>query len=530
MTVAEADIELDSSTGRIVLTTVVLGSAVASLTATVVNVALPTLASDLGAESSGQKWILNGYTLTLAAFILIGGSLGDRFGRLRMYRIGVTWFAVASLLCALAWNTQALVGFRLLQGVGGALLTPGSLAIIESSLRRDDRGRGIGAWSGITGLAGAIGPLLGGLLVEISWRWVFVINLPIAIVVVVLSRWVPETSDPRAKDAPLDLTGAALSTVMLGAVSYAFIEGPEAGFSTAEMVVSAVGVIAGALLWWVERRRAHPMLPLDLFADRTFAVANGLTFAIYGGMGVLFFLLSVQLQVTAGWSAIETGTALLPVTVIMLLLSSKAGDLALRIGPRWPLTIGPLVMAIGMVMMTRVGPDAAFVSDVLPAVTVFGFGLAGIVAPVTTTALGSVPDERAGAASGTNNAVARTGGLLAVAIIPAVVGLTGDALSDPAQLDPGFDMAMIVSAGIVASAGACAFALLRSDDVDGSDRQDRHVAPSYHLHGCPVDGQLTSVSPTADDGRHRAGRGPSARRRALPAGRLLRRVAPTWSP
>lgn len=482
------------------MATVILGTAVASLTATVVNVALPTLASDLDAGSSGQKWIINAYTLTLAAFMLIGGSFSDRFGRLRVYRIGVIWFAVASLLCAVAWNTEALIAFRLLQGIGGALLTPGSLAIIESSLRRSDRGRGVGLWSGITGLAGAIGPLLGGLLVEISWRWVFVINIPIAVAVVVLSRWVPETRDPNAHDAPLDLRGAALSAFVLGSLSYALIEGPEGSLTAFEVAMAVAGVVGAGLLWRSQRRLERPLLPLDLFASRPFAIANLLTFLIYGGMGVLFFLLSVQLQVTAGWTALEAGTALLPVTVIMLVLSSRAGALSQRIGPRWPLTIGPLVVAGGMVMMTRIGPDASFVADVLPAVTVFGFGLAGVVAPVTSTAMGSVPNERAGAASGTNNAVARTGGLLAVAAIPGLVGLTGTALSDPALLDPGFSRAMLVSAALVASGGVLALVLLRSEDLadvvvedEDSSAAGGEGVPRPHRNPCPVDGQLTTV-------------------------------------
>lgn len=497
---ADGGIELSSGEGRTVMATVILGTAVASLTATVVNVALPTLASDLDAGSSGQKWIINGYTLTLAAFMLIGGSFSDRFGRLRVYRIGVVWFAIASLLCAVAWNTQVLIAFRLLQGIGGALLTPGSLAIIESSLRRSDRGRGVGLWSGITGLAGAIGPLLGGLLVEISWRWVFVINIPIAVAVVVLSRWVPETRDPNAHDAPLDLRGAALSAFVLGSLSYALIEGPEGSFTGFEVAMAVAGVVGAGLLWRSQRRLERPLLPLDLFASRPFAIANLLTFLIYGGMGVLFFLLSVQLQVTSGWTALEAGTALLPVTVIMLLLSSRAGALAQRIGPRWPLTIGPLVVASGMVMMTRIGPDASFVADVLPAVTVFGFGLAGVVAPVTSTAMGSVPNERAGAASGTNNAVARTGGLLAVAAIPGLVGLTGTALSDPALLDPGFSRAMLVSAALVASGGVLALVLLRSEDLadvvaedDDSSTAGGEGVPHPHRNPCPVDGQLTTV-------------------------------------
>lgn len=480
-------ITLDSGEGRKVLATVVLGSAVASLTATVVNVALPTLARDLDASSSGQKWIVNGYTLTLAALILIGGSLGDRFGRVRLYRIGVAWFAVASLLCALAWDVNSLIAFRLLQGVGGALLTPGSLAIIESSFRKEDRGRGVGAWSGITGIASAIGPLLGGLLVGIDWRWVFVVNVPVAIGAFVLSRWVPETRDPSAATSRLDAVGAALTVAVLGGASFALIEGPEGGFSSLEISATVVAIIGAIVLVVYERGRDHAMVPFDLFVDRTFAVANLLTFLIYGGMGVLFFLLSVQLQVTAGWSPVESGAALLPVTVLMLLLSSRMGDVAQRIGPRWPLTVGPLVAALGMVMLTRVGPDATFLTDVLPAVTVFGLGLSGIVAPVTSAALGAVPDNRAGAASGVNNAVARTGGLLAVAAVPSLVGLTGDALGNAELLDPGFERAMLWSGGMVALGGVIAFALL------GREREHETPHENVHCHPCPVDGNLSAV-------------------------------------
>lgn len=477
---------IDSSAGRTVLATVVLGTAVASLTATVVNVALPTLARDLDASSAAQTWVINGYTLTLAALILIGGSLGDRYGRVRLYRIGVIWFAAASVLCALSWDVESLIAFRLLQGIGGALLTPGSLAIIESSFRKEDRGRGVGTWSGITGIAGAVGPLLGGLLVEVSWRWVFVVNAPIAVAVVVMSRWVPESSDPMSKDAPLDVGGAALTVVVLGGASYALIEGPNDGFSMLEIGLTLLAMVAvvGLVVW--ERGRPNAMLPLDLFADRTFAVANFLTFTIYGGMGVLFFLLSVQLQVTVGWTPLASGAALLPVTALMLLLSSRMGALSQQIGPRLPLTFGPLVAATGMALLTRVGPGASFVTDVLPAVVIFGLGLSAIVAPVTSAALSSVPDRRAGAASGTNNAVARTGGLLAVAAIPGLVGLTGDALANPDKLDPGFDKAMWVAAAMVAVGGVSAFFLLRS--IDSGEETIEH-----HRHLCPVDGQLSSV-------------------------------------
>ncbi|MEL6890027.1 MAG: MFS transporter [Actinomycetota bacterium] len=472
------------------LTTVVLGSAVAMLTATVVNVALPTLARDLGAGASGQKWIVNGYTLTLASLILIGGSFGDRFGRVRIYRIGVAWFAVASLLCAIAPNTAALIACRLLQGVGGALLTPGSLAIIQATFRPDDRGRGVGAWSGITGIAGAIGPLVGGLVVEASWRAVFVLNVPIAIAAFALSFRVPESKDPSAREQPIDVAGAVLTTTVLGGASFALIEGPEAGWAWWEIAAAVAAVAAAIALWIVERGRPNAMVPLDLFADRVFAAANLLTFAIYGGMGVLFFLLSVHLQVTGGWSPLAAGTALLPVTAIMLVLSARAGEVASRIGPRWPLTLGPLVVAIGMVAMTRIGTDPSFVTDVLPAVVVFGLGLACIVAPVTSTALDAVPDRRSGAASGVNNAVARTAGLLFVAAVPGLVGLTGDALGDPARLEPGFDRAMLVSAAVVAGAGVLGLLLLpgRRPSEAGYHRHGVKV----HVHTCPVDGTVSS--------------------------------------
>ena len=510
----EPDVELVSRCGRIVITTVILGSAVAMLTATVVNVALPTLARDLDADAAGQKWIINGYTLTLASLVLIGGSLGDRFGRVAVYRVGVAWFALASLLCAVAWNVDSLIVFRMLQGVGGALLTPGSLAIIQATLREQDRGRGVGLWSGLGGVAGAIGPLLGGLLVELSWRWVFVVNVPVAVGVLVLTRWIPETRDPTAKDSPLDGGGAILTAAVLGGSSFALIEGPEGGWSPLEVTAAIGSLVALVALWFVERGRDHAMLPLELFRNRTFAVANGLTFTVYGGMGVLFFLLSVQLQVTAGWSPLAAGTALLPVTIILLFLSARMGELSSRIGARIPLTIGSITVGVGMWMTIRIGPDAEFLTDVLPAVVVFGLGLACIVAPVTSTALGAVPADRAGAASGVNNAVARAGGLLAVAAIPGFVGLTGDALGDPAQLDEGFEQAMIVAGSVVALSGLIAFLFLpgRAFLASGTRRFGvglRHrTHANVHHHTCPVDGRTTSVTELASVGAAADGEGP----------------------
>lgn len=445
---------VDEPRGRLIVATTVLGSAVAMLTATVVNVALPALASDLGASSAGQKWVINAYLLTLASFILVGGALGDRYGRRRIYLVGVVWFGVASVACALAPNVEVLIVCRLFQGVGGALLTPGSLAIIEASIRPDHRGRAVGSWSGLTGIAAAVGPLVGGLLVQTaSWRWVFLLNLPLVVVVVLFARWVPETRDPNARGAPLDLGGALLSAVFLGSLSFALIEGPEEGWTGLELGSLATAAATALLLYWYERRLAHPTVPFDLFANRSFVVANLITLLVYGGMGVLFFMLSVYLQVAGGWAPTEAGASLLPVTVVMFLFSAKAGALAQRIGPRLPLTVGPIGIALGMVLMVRLDGDPSFLTEVLPATLVFATGLVITVAPVTSTALGAVPDSRSGAASGFNNTIARAGGSIAVVAVPAAAGLTGEALNDPSRLQAGFDTAMVLSALIIASGG-----------------------------------------------------------------------------
>ena len=482
-------VPLSSHAGRMVVATTVAGSAVAMLTATVVNVALPTLAADLDADSSQQQWVVNAYLLTIASLILIGGSLGDRYGRLRIYRIGVSWFGLASLACAVAPTVEILIVARLFQGIGGALLTPGSLAIIEATLRKEDRGRGVGQWSGLSGIAAAIGPLAGGLLVDISWRWVFVVNLPVAALVLLLSTRVPESRDPAARAAPLDLVGAVLTVVSLGGASFALIQGGAGGTGPLEVVAVAAAVAGAVGLVAYERRHEHPLVPLDLFASRPFATANIVTLLVYGGMGVVFFLLSIQLQVSLGWSALAAGAALLPVTILMLLLSSKAGDLAQRIGPRWPLTVGPFLIALGMVMLSRVGPGDTYALDVLPAVVVFGLGLAASVAPVTSAALGSVPSARSGAASGVNNAVSRSGQLLAVAAIPPLVGLTGDALGDPAQLPDGYTSAMVVGAVFVVLGGLTAALLFRPGDLADTDEPAPAPVPAdrtpFH---CSVDG------------------------------------------
>ncbi|MEW2359761.1 MFS transporter [Spirillospora sp. NPDC029432] len=476
-----AGVRLATAPGRWILLATVLGSSVASLDATVVNVALPRLARELDAGMAGLQWTVNAYTLTLAGFILLGGSLGDRFGRRRIFVIGVVWFALASLLCGAAQNVETLVAARALQGVGGALLAPGSLAIIQASFAGDDRPRAVGAWSGFGGVAGAIGPFAGGWLVEAAgWRWVFLLNLPLAaLVVVVALRHVPESFDPVARGR-FDILGAVLAALALAGTTYALTEAPEATASTAVVgAAAALGLAAAVAFVWVERARGRgrgllagrggraaprPMLPLDVFASREFSAVNVVTFVVYGGMGVMFFLLVLNLQVVSGFSAIAAGTALLPVTVLMLLLSSRAGALAQRIGPRRPMAAGLLVAAAGMLLIGRIGADASYARDVLPAVTVFGLGLSAVVAPLTATVLASADVRHAGVASGVNNAVARAAGLLAVAAIPPLTGLTGDAYENPAVFSDGFRTAMPLCAALLV-AGAVLTFLTVGDDV-----------------------------------------------------------------
>jgi EmrB/QacA subfamily drug resistance transporter len=451
-------IAFDSGPGRWVLTIAVLGSGIAFLDGTVVNVALPDIGRDLDASTSQLQWMLNGYLLTLASLILIGGSLGDRIGRRRIFSIGTAWFTAASLLCAAAPSAEALIFARLLQGIGGALLTPGSLAMIEASFRRADRARAIGAWSGLTGVGAALGPLLGGYLVDaISWRAVFLINLPLGLFVCLAApRHVPETRDPMATGG-LDVRGAGLAALGLAGTTYALIQAPDEGASAAVVLAGVIGVLALVSFVVAERREANPMMPLTMFADRQFTAANLVTVVVYAALGGVFFLLVAFLQISMGWSPLAAGAASLPVTAVMLTLSARAGALAQRIGARLPLTVGPLVIAAGMLLMTRIDPGDGYVSTVLPAVVVFGLGLTLVVAPVTATVLAAAPARHAGIASGINNAVSRVAGLLAVAVLPLIAGLTGDAFYDPAAMTDGFHVAMTATAALAALGGVIAW-------------------------------------------------------------------------
>ncbi|GAB3584315.1 MFS transporter [Amycolatopsis endophytica] len=459
---AEPSLRYGRSAGRWVLFATVLGSGVTFLDATVVNIALPKIGTDLDASNSGLQWTVNGYTLSLAALILLGGSLGDRFGRRRIFVLGVAWFAVASLLCGLAPDIWTLVAARVLQGVGGALLTPGSLAILEASFHPDDRAKAIGAWSGLGGIAGALGPFLGGWLVEVaSWRLVFLINVPLALVVVLVAlRHVPETRNPEAA-RQLDYTGAAMGALGLAGLSYGFTAWPSLGAGAPPVLVAlAVGVAGIVAFVLTERRSPHPMLPLGVFASRPFTAANLVTFAVYAALGGVFFLVVLNLQVVGGYSPVAAGSAMLPVTALMLLLSARAGALGQRTGPRIPMTVGPVICAVALVLLSRVSAHPSYLTGVLPAVIVFGLGLSLTVAPLTATALGALDDQYAGVASGANNAIARTAGLLAVAVLPLVAGIGTGSLTDPAALAPAYRTAMLVCAGLLVAGAVISFALV----------------------------------------------------------------------
>ncbi|MGW5419592.1 MFS transporter [Streptomyces sp. NPDC003943] len=449
-------IRLASGTGRWIVFTTVLGSAMALLDSTVVNVALPHIGEDLGADLGALQWTVNAYMVTLAGLILLGGSLGDRYGRRRVFVIGVVWFAVASLLCGLAPNAGILVAARALQGVGGALLTPGSLALIQASFHQDDRARAVGLWSGFGGVGAAVGPFVGGWLVDgPGWRWVFLLNVPLALVCVpVALRHVPESRDVVAHGR-FDVLGAVLGALALALVTYALI--------AQVWWAGAAGLLVGAGFVWVERRRGErAMVPLSIFRSRQFTAVNLVTLCVYAAFSGFFFLAALQLQVVSGYSALAAGTALLPTTVLMLLLSAKSGELGEKTGPRLPLTVGPLLCAAGMLLMLRVGEDPSYLADVLPAMLVLGLGMTTLVAPLTATVLASVDVSRAGLASGINNAAARAAGLIAVAALPLLVGMGPEAYRSATEFDATFRRAMPILAGVLVVGAALAWFTLRA--------------------------------------------------------------------
>ncbi len=450
---------MGTPTARWVLAATVLGSGIAFLDSTVVNVALPAISKDLNTGVAGLQWVVDAYLVTLTALLLLGGASGDRFGRKRVFCIGLVAFAIASAACAAAPNATVLSIARAVEGAGGAFLVPGSLAIIAASFAEEDRGRAVGAWSGLSGISTAIGPFLGGWLIQVwSWRLVFLINLPIAAITLFITlKHVPESSE--ANVAPLDLKGAALASVGLASACWALIEGPAKGMSASIVIAAIVAVGAFVAFLLLEARLEHPMLPLRLFRNRQFSGANGTTLAVYSALGATTFLLVLELQLALGYSPLAAGATLLPVTLITLALSSRMGALAQRIGARGPMTVGPFVVALGMLLFARVHPGSGYWATIFPGMVLFGLGLAITVAPLTSTVMGSVDADELGVASGVNNAVARLAGLLAVAILPAVIGL--DTTSAPQQFTNDVAQAMRISAALAALGGVVAFLTVR---------------------------------------------------------------------
>jgi EmrB/QacA subfamily drug resistance transporter len=396
--------------------------------------------------------------------LLLGGALGDVHGRRKLFMIGTVWFALASLACGFAPDAGFLIAARALQGVGAALLTPGSLAILQASFAPDDRSRAIGAWSGLGGVATAIGPFLGGWLIgAVSWRLVFFINLPIAAAVVAIAaRHVPESRAPGPRQ-PLDVPGAITISLALAGLTYGLIAASADGWASPAVLTSLLaGVALFAAFCAIEARGAHPMLPLTIFRTRQFSAANAVTFVVYGALGGALFLVPVVLQEVSGYSPLEAGMALLPLTAIMLALSARSAALSARIGPRLQMTAGPLVIAAGMALFARVHGNGDYLTEVLPAVLVLGLGLATIVAPLTATALSAASAEHSGIASAVNNDVARTASLIAVAVLPALAGITGDAYLHPAALTRGFHTAVLIGAAAAAVGGILAAATIRN--------------------------------------------------------------------
>ncbi|HZQ78884.1 MAG TPA: MFS transporter [Acidimicrobiia bacterium] len=453
----------------------VLGSAVVFLDGTVVNVALPAITADLGASVRGLQWMLDGYLVTLSSLLLLGGSAGDRYGRRRVFVAGLAGFTAASVLCGLAPGVAFLVAARALQGVAGALLVPASLSIISSCFAPEDRGRAIGAWSGLAAVAGAAGPLLGGWLVDVaSWRAIFVLNVPLAgAAIAIARRHVPESRDDDA--GPLDVAGAALVSAGTALVAYALIEH---GRGPAGLAPGLAGVAALAGFVAVERRNDHPMLPLSLFRSRQFTGANLATVAVYGAQNAAIFLVVLRLQVTLRYSALAAGTSLLPLTGLMLLLSARVGALAQRIGPRIPMTLGPLLSAGGLALFSGIGAGDHYAGAVLPGAVLFGLGMTITVAPLTSAVLGAVDQRRAGVASGVNNAAARLAGLLGIAVIPAVAGIAGGA-GVAAGLDHGYATALRISAVVCAAGGAVSWLLVRTA---AAVQPITHPSPGHACH------------------------------------------------
>jgi EmrB/QacA subfamily drug resistance transporter len=484
----------DASVKRLTLIACIMGSGIALLDGTVVNVALPTIQRALGGGLAGQQWVVNGYLLTLGSLILIGGSLGDLYGERRIFALGVVGFGIASLACALAPTIGWLVAARGLQGVASALLTPASLAVIVNTFDESERGAAIGAWTAWGTIAAVVGPLLGGeLLAVASWRWIFLINIPLvaictAIILVVIPPGKPRTARGRRVDVP----GALLCAGGLGGAVFALIEQPRLGWSSAGVIGPLLGgaALLGAFLIY-ESRAPDPMLPLRLFRRRNFSAGNVETFSMYAGLAILFFFLILFLQQIGGYSPLKSGLTTLPVTAVMFVLSRRFGALADRYGPRLFMGAGPLVCAVGLLLLQRVGTHIDYLKDILPPLLLFSLGLSMTVAPLTAAVLADATNDDAGIASGVNNAIARVAGLIGTAAVGAAV-----AASFAARLDGALASAPLGRAARAAVEQAKRLPLGRPDVHSLPAPQARlltHAAEQASLHSFHVGMAIAAV-------------------------------------
>jgi EmrB/QacA subfamily drug resistance transporter len=465
-------LRITASQGRWVLIATILGSSIAGVDSSVVNVTLPAIGRGLGASFAALQWTVTGYTLSVASLILLAGGLGDRFGRRRMFLIGIAAFTAASVLCAIVSSIQMLVCARVIQGIGGALMTPASLAILQSTITVDERPRAIGIWSGFGGVSTVIAPFIGGWLLDLgTWRWIFLINVPIAaLVLVVTVRHVPETRDDSA--TRMDWSGSLLAVVTLASATWALTSLPThvAAFNWS-YVAAFVAIAAAVAFVWCEKHSASAILPGCLMRSRAFITINVITFLVYGAFGVFSLVFTIALETVSGYSPAEAGSTLLPVTAITLALSGSSGKLATRIGPGAQLALGPALCAFAALLALQISPATNYWTVVLPLECVFGLGIAVMAPPLTSVALSSVPGEHAGVASAVNNVVSRSAALLWIAALPPIVGLTGASYTSAALFLPGYREACVICAVALIAAGAMAGAVFRS-----------HVVTHRHLH------------------------------------------------
>jgi EmrB/QacA subfamily drug resistance transporter len=484
-----APLRYRSTRGRLALVAVILGSGAAFLESSVATVALPAIGRDLGLELGGLQWVMNAYLLALSALVITGGALGDLYGRRRVFTVGLIAFAATSVLCAIAPSGEALIVARVLQGASAALVVPASLAIVEASFAREDRAQAIGAWAGWSGISSLIGPFVGGWLVDATtWRSVFAVVVVVALLAAWLgARHLPESRGAASASRRPDWTGSALLALGLAALTYALVA---AGDGLTDPAVAVSGACAALLLvafLLFERRAKAPMLPLAIFRSRQFSGANAATVANYLAIGAVFFFLSLQLQNVLGYTALAAGAASFPATLLMLLFSPRAGLLGARLGPRIPMTIGPFVLAAGIVMLSGIEPGDAYLESILPGVIVFGVGMTIFVAPLTAAVLAALPDERAGIASAVNNAAARFAQLLASAVLPAAAGLSASTAVGPGAFADGYSRAMMIAAAVAVCGGLIAWATIRRGEARSAPR---HPSPSQ---GC------TAIGPAERD-------------------------------